>query len=90
MLGVGELDVQIATPEPYWTITPRLRFGEIVGSCDRFPATDMDALSEAVREAQNRRRASFTYCRYCRRLTAPEHGGEACHGCSSRYFGVVY
>jgi predicted RNase H-like nuclease len=44
---------------------------------------------EAAREA---RRAEFATCRYCRERFAVEHrvSDNVCHGCASRYEGVVF
>ena len=45
----------------------------------------------AVRDLLRRRRASFRYCRYCRRPTPPELlTGDSCMGCAFAWDGVVY
>jgi hypothetical protein len=60
------------------------------------PAAETDLLLEAMRGAVDAAYAikapALVTCRYCGALVAPEHafGEEACHGCGSAVFGVVY
>ncbi len=72
MLGVGGDEVVITTPQVTWApprVTP-------ANPGDRRDLSDPGLrawLHRATREAAARRRRSFAYCAYCRRLTAPEH-----------------
>lgn len=47
---------------------------------------------EIVRSLLEARRHTFRWCRYCRHQRAPENllEPDACHGCGTSWFGVVY
>lgn len=50
------------------------------------------AVEPVVAELLRRRRRTFCYCGYCRRLTPPEGrlNGQMCYGCGSAWWGIVY
>ncbi len=93
MIGVGRADVCVAEAAAQWYgHLPELAPGAILTIHDRTTALAAATLSAAVGEAEQRRRATFRYCRYCRRLVAPEHlfSEDTCHICATRFQGVVY
>lgn len=56
---------------------------------EELPAT---ALAERIAQAIAARQAEFKRCRYCGQLVPPERrvDDDVCHGCASRYEGVVF
>ena len=93
MVGVGHRDVCVAEPEIQWRgHIPVLVPATILGTHALATIGAGGPLRDAVHEAQERRRATFRYCRYCRRLTAPEHqfGDDICQGCSAQFLSVTY
>lgn len=56
------------------------------------PAALRRAVLPAIEENVAARRASFTTCRYCQRLTPPEwqHAIDICSGCAEKHLGVVH
>lgn len=94
MIGVGHTDVRVAKPLFHWELPDRtfLEPEEILAVHDRYTTQSGALLREAIEESERRRRASFRYCRYCRRLVAPEYlfAAATCQGCASRYHGALY
>ena len=52
----------------------------------------LDVAPLVVADNLKRRRATFRYCRYCRRQTAPEQrlSRDVCYGCGTGWQGFVY
>jgi hypothetical protein len=84
--------VELARPKGIWvghTLAWRPDFdGDAVPVGVRL----LETAGPIVNAILKRRRQSFRYCRYCRRITAPEDRMDAdlCHGCASIWQGVVY
>ena len=55
-------------------------------------AAFLGRLADAVDDAFAAKRPSLVICRYCGALVAPEHAldDDICHGCGTRFLGVVY
>lgn len=91
MVGVGREYVRVACPREAvgrrpWVVTGPPRPETLVGMRPWWDPWLVGWLSRTVDEAQRRRRRSFGYCRYCRKLTTPEAmRGEACTACALRY-----
>ena len=52
-------------------------------------------LVESRKKAAQARRRSLKKCKYCKRVTPPEHGDGsrsdfACHGCMTQHMGVIF
>jgi hypothetical protein len=60
----------------------------VPGFGDALLATALPVVTDVLR----RRRGTFRYCRYCRRLTPPEERLEpdVCYGCGTAWRGVIY
>ena len=91
MVGVGREYVRVSCPREAVGRRPWVRTGPpepdaLVGMRTWWDHRLVGWLVGAVAEAQRRRRRSFVYCHYCRKLTAPEASrGIACSACAARY-----
>jgi hypothetical protein len=93
MIGVGHGDVWVAEPDVQWhDHRPVLAPAPTLATHALATIGTGGPLRDAVQRAEQQRRATFGYCRYCRELTAPEHqfADDVCQGCSSRFLGVVF
>ncbi|GAA2521182.1 hypothetical protein [Winogradskya humida] len=95
MVGVGDADVCVAIPMLVGGLPSSptyLKPAKILAVQDRYQTQDGVTLSEAIHEAERRRRASFRYCRYCRVQTdgAQLIMDSVCRGCAVRFLGVVF
>jgi len=94
LLGVGQDRVSVATPDPAWdgVATLALDAGPPRCTIDRSAPDLLRTLAGAAAAATGARRATFSFCAYCRDLVGPEHkhDAEVCMGCAVEYLGVVY
>lgn len=93
MLRPGGDGVELGIPAGQWAGAHTLSWQ----SHDRHfvPGTGPSLLVAAapiVAHLLKRRRASFRYCRYCRRITPPEERLErdVCYGCGTAVRGIIY
>ena len=82
-------------PHPLlWTVLPPRRTLAVPPAGAPMRDTDdlLAELADAVEEAARAKAPTLVVCRYCARLVAPEHAfdEDRCHGCASRFLGVVY
>lgn len=92
MVRVTAEDVRVAMPRGRWAGPGELTYEPVDEQRFSWSNLDLRQIAVAVRVAEQRRRRSFRYCRYCRDPIAPEHRFEPniCQGCASTWLGVVY
>lgn len=93
MLGLDGDRVVLAVPEGRWSGASTLRYAPAPSHFVVLEARELrDKAPEIVRTLLARRRRSFRWCRYCRRVTAPEElmDADQCMRCASAWDGVVY
>lgn len=90
VLRVTADGIEVGRPKGIWGGHVLEYVPDDVHACDRTQiATGVAA--DVVRRLASRRRRSFRYCRYCRRLIAPEEKlDDTCHGCATRWEGVIF
>ena len=91
MLGLRGGEVLVARPVGEW-LHGSHGLTHLPGVVAVVDAQHLTALGEQVSTVVASRRRSFRMCRYCRDLVPPEHrfAHDVCHGCATRWSGVVY
>lgn len=91
LLGLRGADAVVARPVGEWLLGS-CGLAYLPGIVAVVDSQHLTALGEQVEQVVASRRRSLRMCRYCRDLVPPErrYAADVCHGCASRWFGVVY
>jgi len=85
----------VCTPQTVWrdhSPVMHLRVRDVIEG----NTADLDShLAESGKKAAQARRRSLKKCKYCQRITPPEHGDGprsdfACHECMTQHMGVIF
>lgn len=91
MLRVVWNRIEVSEPYVFWGGQARSELGSRDTPVSLPRPVDLVALRSQVLQCSEKARASFQVCNACYRTVAPySMSGNKCHGCASRYFGVVY
>ena len=92
VMPTGDLRISLYLthwPGPHSPEPSRKHWRDVPGAA----SLDDDALRALLLKAVTARRRQYRRCFYCGERFAPEHyldAFHACHGCGSRYHGIVY